>query len=454
MPLLLALLAFSFALWLGLYLLARDVVNPRLRWTGLGLVTYALAIACQTTASFPGLGSPPAAEPCKFLLLLPAIFWTGALIALLPETSCYRRILGRIWLFGQLPIAVLLHLFLEPVSGTSLSTPSIQDLAFALVILLPLLVALVLTWRLLPLIGPRRPAAILLTGFLFFTLATGLLLTPLTWLPNPWLTLSLGIDLILLGFAIAALDAFDQGQALIPDFIRSFSASHLTALAFGGLVGLTIALGNGMPRPMLALLLAVIALAHVSQIFTDPLQRVLDRLVWRTSPGLSQERAELRETASAVPKVNPGLKFNTLQEKEWVKLTRQAISNYGNLPRLAASPLTYHPAINARLAAGKAADNSLIRATILKQVLTEAISHLKPSGEAGFGDTEEWRFYNALYFPYVAGLRPYSRRTYENLKPEENRALDWFRAQVPERTLYNWQTAGTRLVAQYIQELV
>lgn len=452
MELFLYLLAFSFALWLGLYLLARDVTNPRLRWTGLGLATYALAIACQTMAASPA--DLATWEPCRLLLLLPALFWTGALIALLPHTSPYRLPLNRIWHFGQFPLAILLYLMLDPASVSILQTPlGFLDLAFAAVILLPLLVSLILTWRLLPLIGPQRPAAILLTGFLFFTLATGLLLIPLTWIPNLWLTLSLGVDLILLGFAIAALDAFDQGQALIPDFIRSFTASHLTALAFGGLVGMTIALGTGLTRSMHVLLLSVIALAHLGQIFTDPLQSVLDRLLWRASPGLLRERAALRETASAIPKVKSGMNFDRLNEQEWVKLIRQAISHYGNLPRLAASPLTHHPVIDVRLAARGTPGNSLSRATELKQVLTEAIQQLRPPGDSRFGDTEEWRFYNALYFPYVVGLRPYSRRTYDNLDPSAEKALKWFRAQVPERTLYNWQTAGARLIAQYVQEL-
>ncbi len=152
------LLAFSFALWLGLYLLARDVNNPRLRWTGLGLATYALAIACQTIVASPA--NPETGEPCRLLLLLPTLFWTRALIALLPESSRYRRLLNRIWLFGQFPIAVLLYLILDPTARSFLQTPiSFLDLVFAVVILLPLLVALLLTWRLLPMIGPRRPAA-------------------------------------------------------------------------------------------------------------------------------------------------------------------------------------------------------------------------------------------------------------------------------------------------------
>ena len=98
-------------------------------------------------------------------------------------------------------------------------------------------------------------------------------------------------------------------------------------------------------------------------------------------------------------------------------------------------------------------DNTLERAAELKTVLAESISRLKPPGEAAFGTTDEWRFYNALYFPYIAGLRPYSRRGFkENLDDDQVAALQWFQSTVPERTLYNWQNAASKLVAQDLRE--
>ena len=98
--------------------------------------------------------------------------------------------------------------------------------------------------------------------------------------------------------------------------------------------------------------------------------------------------------------------------------------------------------------------NTLTRAAELKRLLTDAIIHLKPAGENGFNSTDEWRYYNALYFPYVLGLRPYSRRAeYTDLDDSAQAALDWFRSQVPERTLHNWQNSAAKLVAQYLREL-
>ena len=78
---------------------------------------------------------------------------------------------------------------------------------------------------------------------------------------------------------------------------------------------------------------------------------------------------------------------------------------------------------------------------------------LKPASPKGFDSSDEWRHYNALYFPYVAGLRPYSRRQERGLALEEQEALNWLQAYVPERTLYNWQNAGAKLVANDLWEL-
>ncbi|HEX8864941.1 MAG TPA: hypothetical protein VF821_04735, partial [Lentzea sp.] len=89
----------------------------------------------------------------------------------------------------------------------------------------------------------------------------------------------------------------------------------------------------------------------------------------------------------------------------------------------------------------------LDRAAQLKSLLLTSIQRLKPV-DGDFGTSDEWRYYNALYFYYVKGIRPYSVRTKrEDLDAEDRRALQWFVTQVPERTLHNWQNAAARLVA-------
>jgi len=154
-------------------------------------------------------------------------------------------------------------------------------------------------------------------------------------------------------------------------------------------------------------------------------------------------------------KVDQSLQFDQLDDDEFARLTRRALSHFSDLPRLAASPLTRLPIIFHRLNARAAHDNTLERAAELKTLLAESISRLKPQGEENFGTTDEWRFYNSLYFPYIVGLRPYSRRGFqENLDDDLIAALNWFQAAVPERTLYNWQNAASKLVAQDLREKV
>jgi hypothetical protein len=123
------------------------------------------------------------------------------------------------------------------------------------------------------------------------------------------------------------------------------------------------------------------------------------------------------------------------------------------LPRLAGSPLTRLALIDKRLARRGLQGNTLERANELKAVLTESIMRLKPRSEDSFGTTDEWRYYNTLYFPYVLGLKVTSRRaSYDDLDADASAALEWFRTYVPERTLFNWQNSAAALVAQDIRE--
>lgn len=259
-------------------------------------------------------------------------------------------------------------------------------------------------------------------AMLFFGLGTGLLFVPLPWLPRFWVLLAIGLDLVFLGLSIAVLDSLDEGETLLPDMLRSFNASFLAALVFGGQVLLVLLLATGATFGMVALLLATIASAVLWQTFSDPIQTAIDGVAFAGLPALRQSRARLRSAGSA-------------------------------LPRLARSPLTRMPLIDAQLSARGTPGDTLERAAELKAVLSHSIKRLKPRGEDEFGASDEWRFYNALYYPYVIGLRPYSRRaTYTGLDESTKEALRWFQTSVPERTLYNWQTAAAKLVAQDLRE--
>jgi hypothetical protein len=260
-------------------------------------------------------------------------------------------------------------------------------------------------------------------------------------------------ELVGLGIAIAIMDAFEEGEALLPDFLRSLAYSFFVVVLFGGQVVLGMVLGTGLTYAMLALLIAVIATAVITQTFADPIQAMLDGLVFARFPRVRQARAELRAAASAAPRTDDSLDAADFTDSQFNRYTRKALSHMGNLPRLATSPLTRLPLINDRLARQGLDGNTLERAAELKAVLTESIERLKPRDQGDFGTTDEWRHYNALYFPYVVGLRPYSRRVnHYDIDKASDAALDWFRSQVPERTLYNWQKAAAQLVAQDLRE--
>ncbi len=265
--------------------------------------------------------------------------------------------------------------------------------------------------------------------------------------------MGIGFDLALLGLGIAAADALNQGEALLPDIFRSLAYSFLIIFLFGGQVLLVMAFSTGATLAMVTLLLAVIMTAIVTQTFSDSIQAGLDWLIFGRISRIRETREEARVVAKAAPRSREVLDPSSLTEEQFVRLTRRALSQMGNLPRLSASPLTRMHLIESRLDERQRDDNTLERAAELKIVLAESIDRLKPRGEGEFGITDEWRFYNALYFPYVTGIKPYSRRVdSEALATDSVEVLEWFRMQVPERTLHNWQNAAAKLVAQDILE--
>ena len=295
----------------------------------------------------------------------------------------------------------------------------------------------------------HRPITLLWVAAIFFGLSVAALLLLLRMISPTWLILGIGVDVLLLGVAIARLDAFDEGETLWPDLLRSFAGSVLACIVFGGLMSLA-----GASRVWVLLTLA----CTISfEVFATRWQGLLDRVVFVQQPQLQTARAELREVAQALPRLVDIFDPASVDNAEFVRLTRRAISALGDLPKLTTSPLTRLPLINAKLAQITHDDNPIERANILKQLLTESILSLRPPHangtgmSTGFGTSDEWRHFNALYFPYVIGLKPYSvRAEHPDLDEDTRAALVWFRTSIPERTLYNWQTAAAKLVAQHL----
>ncbi len=452
---------YSLVLWLGLYLIGRNPAMPRLWLSGLGLVAYALSLATGMMVTYP------TASSLTLILIrihwslpfFPALFWFGAVVHLLPQSQTFRFQVNR-WLKIVLLPATVSIFFLAAGTNLVFDFSSIPPqtgpvyFIFAGLILIPMLIAVGVAIRLFFPSELKIPLGLLLLVTLFFALSAGLLLLPTNFVSRTWLLLAVGFDFITLGLVIAVLDALDEGETLLPDFVRSFNFAAFSVLLFGGLVMMTIRSEAGLTLAMLTLLLTIIALILLFQIFWVPLQMLFDTMTFKTFPRLRQERADLTAVAQALPRANTTVNPVELKDDEFAKLTRRALSHMGNLPRLATNPLTRLPLIKARLTARSATDNTLDRAAELKSLLAESIDRLKPRDKGDFGTAEEWRYYNALYYPYVLGLKPYSRRAEQDYFDDAaaQDALQWFRIYVPERTLYNWQNAAAKLVAKDLRE--
>ena len=448
----LSLFFYAFTLWLGAYLLARRSPQLAVQLAGWGLLAYALALGTQIA-----LGQAP-----LFVLLAPPLLWIGAALHLLPEARPGRPLLIRLWAVSAIPLAILAQF----------------NAWFAALVLLALLACAGLiaaqAWRerragsserdslAIEAGGPpphRYTFAVLAMLALFVGLSSGLVILPLNWLPSAWAMALLGTDLILLGVTIIAWDAFNEGATIRRHLARSFVA----ALYYAGSLALIGALfaawyGDTSAEAATDLVLALVTFGILTQSFSDSIQAGLDRLT--LPPPVNAERQALRQAAEALP-LNAGWQPSGLPEGEpgetpapsaalpddeqFTRWTRRAISNLGDLSRLAASPLLALPMVMG--------GTPLERARSLKALLTAQIQALKPAPEPGvpvadFETGDAWRYYNALYYPYVRGLKPYTRRLdYARLDPAERAALEWFQAAVPERTLHNWQNSAARLIA-------
>ena len=434
---------FTLSWWLGLYLLARDPRKPVLVLAAIGLTSFAAVVALDAVRVVSGSDLLSRVE--IYLVAVPGIAWFAVLVELSRPSDTWRSRVGEIMLVAGVATLALVG----AVMAGSVDGPLRPGhwLMFA-VISLSSLGAMVKA-----VLGPAKPVPV--TGFvviatLFFALGNAILIIPLGLVPS-WLALaSTGFDVALLGIAVAIWDAFDEGQALRADMLRSFAATAVVSLLFGGqaLIGLAVTGQEGTAQTALTVLLFTsLAVAITINVLADPLAGLLDRLAFSRSPGLRADRAALRRTEAALPlrSANP---LDDVDDDTFARLTRRALGHYGDLSKLVASPLTALPIIDERLAARGAPDQPLERANELKALLADRIARLKPRDGGDFGTTEQWRYYNSLYFPYVVGVRAYAQNaTAAGLDPVARQAWQWFVTEVPQRSLHNWQNAAARLIA-------
>ncbi len=430
---------FSLSWWLGLYLLARDPRKPVLVLASIGLTSFASVVALDAVRVMTDSDVLSGIE--IYLVAVPGIAWFAALLELSRPSDSWRSRTGEI---GLVACVGAVAFFGAAMAGNVEGPLRMGHWVMFAAISLSTLGAM--GNAVLRRSQPGRVAGFVVLGTLFFALANAILIIPLGLVPS-WLALaSTGIDVAVLGLAVAMWDAFDEGQALRADMLRSFAATAVVAMLFGGqaLIGLAVA---GQQTALTVLLFTSLGIAIAINVLADPLAGLLDRVAFSRSPALRADRAELRRTEAALPLRSAG-PLDGVDEDTFARLTRRALGHYGDLSKLVASPLTKLPLIDERLAARGAPDQPLERANELKALLADRIARLKPRDSGEFGTTEQWRYYNSLYFPYVVGVRAYAQNaTAAGLDPVARQAWQWFVTEVPQRSLHNWQNAAARLIA-------
>jgi hypothetical protein len=438
-------LVFALAWWMGLYLLSRDPRKPVLVLAAVGLCGFALVVALDAVRSV-GAGHAEVLSHIEiYLAAVPAIAWFAVVLELARPTDTTRGRGREIALAALVAAAVLAG---AALAGSVNGPLRLGHWLMFAVISVSTLGAMVAAVRRPS--QPVRVAGVVAVATLFFALGNAILIIPLGLVPS-WLALaSTGVDVLLLGLAVALWDAFDEGQALRAAMVRSFIGSFVVAAVLAGQLLIALGLLGLDVRgriTLTALVFTTVAISIAVTVLAGPIAGLLDRVAFSRSPRLRADRAALRTTEAALPLRSPS-PLDDLDDDTFARLTRRALGHYGDLAKLVASPLTQLPEIDHRLAERGAPDQPLERAAELRALLGERIDRLKPRDDGDFGTTEQWRYYNALHFPYVVGVRAYAQNaTAAGLDPVARQAWQWFVTEVPQRSFHNWQNAAARLIA-------
>jgi len=432
-------LVFALSWWLGLYLLARDPRKPVLVLASIGLTSFALVVALDAVRVVSASALLSGIE--IYLVAVPGIAWFAVLLELSRPRDTWRSRVGEV---GLVTCVAVVAFFGASLAGGVEGPLRLGHWVMFAAVSVPSVGAMV--HSVVRRSQPRRVVRFVVVATLFFALGNAILIIPLGLVPS-WLALaSTGFDVALLGIAVAIGDAFDEGQALRNDMLRSFVGTMVVAVLFGGqlLIGITTA---GQSTTLAVLLFTSLGIAVAINVLADPLAGLLDRLAFSRSPDLRADRAALRGTEAALP-LRSASPLDGMDEDTFTRVTRRALGHYGDLSKLVASPLTALPEIDERLSQRGAPDQPLERANELRALLAERIAGLKPRDGSDFGITEQWRHYNSLYFPYVVGVRAYAQNaTAAGLDPLARQAWQWFVTEVPQRSLHNWQNAAARVIA-------
>jgi hypothetical protein len=412
----LAVAAFSLTWWLGAYLVGRDAAQRSL-WLAAGaLWAYGIGIVIRSDS----------------LVCVPALFWAGVATALLPHDVPERALVNRGW-----PIAAAV--FLVP----TMLLPGVGKL----VALAPLAGGLVLLLRYRDRVRPQQLPFALTAAALLYVVALIVVLAPIDVGAPDLVVATIGLDLLLLGFLVAVADAVEAGERLLPDLRRSLIAAVVAGLLCGGPAAVTLlAVPDLTVVRVLQFILVAVVMSAVGA--AAPLRGLLDRLAFLYDERLRRDRSALLLAVEALPRRRERHRMIAMQEAEFRRLTRRALDDFGDAGRLLRNPLVDLPAVDRRLHARGAgtAGQPLIRVAELRAVLGEQVDRLKPGGPPG--TSEDWRFFNAVHYCCVLGLRPYDRAPQtDGLDRDARRVLDWIRRYVRREALEMWTVQGAEQIA-------
>ncbi|MBV8965490.1 MAG: hypothetical protein JO191_04860, partial [Mycobacteriaceae bacterium] len=245
-------LVFTLSWWLGLYLLARDPRKPVLVLAAIGLTSFALVVALDAVRVTSTAYAELLSRIEIYLVAVPAIAWFAVLVELSRPCDSWR---SRVWEAAMIT-AVAAGTLTGAVMAGSVDGPLRAGhwVMFAVIstsTLGAMLAAVVRRSQ------PRPVAGFVIVATLFFALSNAILIIPLGLVPSLLALASTGCDVAVLGLAVALWDAFDEGQAVRADMLRSFAATGVVVLLFGGqaLIGLAVIGSDGPGRTAVTVLM-------------------------------------------------------------------------------------------------------------------------------------------------------------------------------------------------------
>src|ERR1700752_3379408 len=209
---------FTLSWWLGLYLLARDPRKPVLVLSSIGLTSFASVVALDAVRVVSGSHILSSVE--VYLVTVPGIAWFAVLLEMSRPSDTWRGRAGEIALgAGGAAVGFFGAGMAGNVEGPLRMGHWVMFGAISVSSLGAMLRAVFGPWQ------PRPVVGYIVVATLFFALGNAILIIPLGLMPS-WLALAgTGFDVALLGVAVAMWDAFDEGQALRADILRSFAAT-------------------------------------------------------------------------------------------------------------------------------------------------------------------------------------------------------------------------------------